>query len=128
MSESTEAEKNRQMLETMYARLLSGDLAGFLDGVSDDVVTHQSPVLPYGGVYDGKQALASLLAERIFPLIDGSKIKMIAPLMAADDRVIASFTVPARRTGQELRLLEQSTIKNGKVVELRVFYFDPSLM
>jgi uncharacterized protein len=128
MSEGTEAAKNKQMLETMYARLLSGDLAGFLEGVSDDVITHQSPLLPYGGVYHGKQALASLLTERIFALIDGPKITMVAPLMAADHRVIASFTVPARRTGEELRILEQATIKNGKVVELWVFYFDPSLM
>ena len=128
MSDASEAEKNRQMLETMYACMLSGDLAGVLEGVSDDVITHQSPVLPYGGVYHGKQALASLLAETIFPLIDGAMIKMTAPLMAADDRVIASFTVPARRTGKDLVLLEQSTLRNGKVVELRVYYFDPSLM
>ena len=128
MSESSQATKNKQLLESLYERLLGGDLPGFLAGVDDDVVTHQSPLLPYGGVYKGKQALQSLLTERIFQLIDGSRIKMVAPLMAGDDRVIASFTVPARRTGELLNLLEQATVNNGKVVELRVFYFDPSLM
>jgi ketosteroid isomerase-like protein len=128
MSENLEAAKNIQMLEIMYARLTSGDLAGFLEGLSDDVISHQSPLLPYGGVYKGKQAIATMLAERILPLLDGSKTKMIAPLMAADDRVISSWTVQAHRTGEVLRLLEHATIKNGKVVELRVFYFDPSLM
>ena len=120
--------ENRQQLEAMYACLLSGDLAGFLAGCADDVVTHQSPMLPYGGVYHGKKALEKLLSQTIFPLIDGAKIRAVAPLMAGDDRVIASFAVPATRTGKELTLLEQATVRDGKVIELKVFYFDPSLM
>lgn len=128
MSDSSDATKNKLLLQTMYACMLAGDLTGFLSGVDDNVITHQSPALPYGGVYRGKQALASLLAETIFPLIDGTKIKMIAPLIADDHRVIATFTVPAKKTGKELMLLEQATISNGKVVELRVFYFDPTVM
>lgn len=119
---------NKEKMQTMYGRMLAGDLPGFLAGVDDNVVTHQSPALPYGGVYHGKTALEKLLSEKIFPLIDGTRISMIAPLMAGDDRVIASFTVPSRRTGEELRLLEQATFHNGKVIEIRVFYFDPTLM
>jgi uncharacterized protein len=128
MSASIETSKNIQMMESIYTRLTSGDLNGFIDGLSDDVISHQSPLLPYGGVYKGKQAIETMLKEKILPLLDGSKTKMIAPLMAADDRVISSWTVQAYRTGEVLRLLEHATIKNGKVVELRVFYFDPSLM
>jgi SnoaL-like domain len=128
MSESVEAAKNIQMLENMYTCLNSGNLAGFLDGLSDDVQSHQSPLLPYGGVYKGKQGIEKMLKEKILPLLDPSKTKMIAPMMAADNRVISSWTVQAYRTGEMLRLLEHATIENGKVVELRVFYFDPSLM
>ena len=120
--------ENKKRMEAMYACLLSGDLPGFLAGCAEDVVTVQSPALPYGGVYHGREALGKQLAETSFPLIEGDKIKAVAPLRAGDDRVIASFTVPSRRTGKELQLLEQATFRDGKVVELKVFYFDPTLM
>jgi hypothetical protein len=57
--------------------------------------------------------------------IDLASIKLQA-LFGEGDKVFATATANALRSGEEFMIGEDWTVKDGKVYRLRLFYFDPT--
>jgi hypothetical protein len=125
---STESltERNRAIVTALYAAGASGDVQGLMSHLADDVEVHEPEYLPYGGVYRGKEEFVGLLGK-IVDYMDVTKLT-VHYLVADGARVIAVLGAPDAKTGQLNHFAEQSTLRDGKVVEMRLFYYDPQAM
>jgi ketosteroid isomerase-like protein len=118
---------NRALIQNLYNSMIErNDMEEFLSYLSDDLVIHEPPCLPYGGDYLGKEALVNLV-PKIGQIIDLSTIE-VEYLIADGDHVMAIVGAAGIEDGTHLRVAEESRILDGKVVEMRVYCFDhPSL-
>jgi ketosteroid isomerase-like protein len=116
-------ERNRAMVQEMYAAVTErADIQEFMAHVSDDVVVHEPPYLPYGGDYAGKEAFLALFGK-VAAALDTRTITLES-IIADGDKVMAFVRACTKPTGEIARLVEESTIRDGKVVDIRVYYFD----
>ena len=119
-------EKNRGIVESFYAAAVSGDLAAIAPLLADDLVVDEPDYLPYGKVYRGKEEFAGLLGL-IGQYLDVSKVQ-VNYLIADGDRVAACLGIPDVTTGEMTHLIEQSTLRDGQIVEIKLFYYDAQSM
>jgi uncharacterized protein len=94
----------------------------------DDFVVHEAGGLPYSGDYHGPEGfrhLLSVMAE-VFELTPGP----IDRQSLADGTVVAQFRLlfAHRASGDrvEMSLVELYRLQHGRIIELDVFYKDPS--
>ena len=116
-------DETRRVVTEMYDAALGGDLAGFFERIDPDVVTHEPPFLPYGGSYSGRPALMQLLGDEVSRHLDIAHPK-IDRIVVDGDRAFTVIRLRCQATGEETLLAEEAVVRQGKVVELRVFYFD----
>ncbi|MDT5258266.1 MAG: uncharacterized protein QOD10_3346 [Mycobacterium sp.] len=94
----------------------------------DEFVAYEAGGVPYSGEYRGPQGFFDLLAK----MTEGMEFTLgPAPqcLLAADSVAVRSrVTFTSRASGKsiEMRLVEVYTVRNGLIVELDVYYKDPS--
>ncbi|WET78038.1 nuclear transport factor 2 family protein [Amycolatopsis sp. QT-25] len=93
---------------------------------SPDVVLHQADALPYGGIWRGHEGLERFFAImsdtwEIFDMMEQSFLSETSPLV-----VLTRVHVRARATGRELNspILQTITVEDGRVTEVRPFYWD----
>jgi ketosteroid isomerase-like protein len=115
-------EANRTVVQNLYEAGISGDIPGLLSAMADDVVIREPEFLPYGGVYVGKDAFLGMY-EKVATLLDVTKIRL-EYTVADGDRVIGLLRMPDLNTGQDIVFAEQSTLRDGKVVDMQIFYYD----
>jgi ketosteroid isomerase-like protein len=120
------AEKNRSIVASLYAAAASGDLGAIAPLLADDVVVDEPVYLPYGKVYRGKEEFAGLLGM-IGQYLDLTNVK-VNYLIADGDRVAACLGIPDVTTGEMTHFIEQSTLRDGQIVEMKLFYYDPQTM
>lgn len=116
-------DETRRVVTQMYDAAVSGDMAGFFACIDPEVVTHEPSFLPYGGSYAGIGALMELLSKDVSQHLDITQPK-IDRIVADGDRAFTVIRLRCQATGEETLLAEEAVVRNGKVVELRVFYFD----
>ena len=101
------------------------DARGLLHG---EFVAYEAGGVPYSGEYRGPQGFFDLLAK----MTEGLEFTLgPAPqcLLAGDSVAVRSrvtFTSRASGKSVEMRLVEVYTVRNGLIVELDVYYKDPS--
>jgi ketosteroid isomerase-like protein len=94
----------------------------------DDLVVHEAGGLPYSGEYYGPQGFFDLLAtmNETLELSPGH----FSRDALSDDTVVSRFrlTFTTRASGKntEMSLIELYRISQGRIVELDVYYKDPS--
>ena len=115
-------EENRRLVQDMYDAGVRGDVEGLMSKLAPDVAVHEPALLPYGAVYHGHQEFLDLFTK-IAQVLDISKITLDY-LVADGDRVIGVLRIPDPATGGQVLLAEQSTIRDGKIVEMRIFFHD----
>ena len=123
MDTSASTADTRRVVTSMYEAALGGDMAGFFACIDPEVVTHEPPFLPYGGSYSGIGALIELLGEQVSRHLDIARPK-IDRIVADGDRAFTVIRLRCQATEEETLLAEEAVVRDGKVVELRVFYFD----
>ncbi|MEV7284810.1 nuclear transport factor 2 family protein [Streptomyces sp. NPDC093252] len=119
---SSLTERNRQVVLAMFAAASSGDMEGVLSYLSEDVVVAEPLFLPFGRVYRGRDEFLALAGE-LGKYLDLSAITVHYTL-ADGDRVAACVGVPDLATGKPTHFIEQYTVRDGKIVENRLFYHD----
>jgi ketosteroid isomerase-like protein len=119
-------EKNRAIVEKLYAAAGSGDLAAIAPLLADDIVVDEPGYLPYGKVYRGKEEFAGLLGL-IVQYLDLTKVQ-VNYTIADGDRVAACLGIPDVTTGEMTHFIEQSTLRDGQIVEMKLFYYDAQSM
>ena len=93
-----------------------------------DLVVHEAGGLPYSGEYHGPQGFRELLAK-----MNESMELTAGPVTRdclSDDTVVSRFrlTFTARTSGEsvEMGLVEIYKVQGGLIIELDVYYKDPS--
>jgi hypothetical protein len=119
-------EKNRAIVEKLYAAASGGDLGAIAPLLADDIVVDEPTYLPYGKVYRGKEEFAGLFGM-IGQYLDLTQVN-VHYLIADGDRVAACLGIPDVTTGEMTHFIEQSTLRDGQIVEMKLFYYDPQTM
>ena len=114
-------EKTRAVVEQMYRSALAGDLAGATETMIDDIVVYEPSFLPWGGVTHDKQGFIQLLAK-IATYISMPDLKL--EYLVVDGDIAVSYMRGKTLAGEVLVASERSTVKNGKIVEISVFYHE----
>ena len=118
-------DQSKRILQTMYDAAISGDMAGFNSVIDDDAQFHEPGCLPYGGTHRGKASFVKLFAN-VANYLDFSTIKLDY-MLAEGDKVITAIQIKGTN-GNDVRVLEEALVRDGKVVDLRIFLFDPALV
>ncbi len=117
---------NKQIVADAYAAMQGGDVPAFLAVLDEGIVVHEPDFLPYGGTANGREAFVRLLPKAA-ALLDISRL-VVDELIAEGDSVVALFRIGLAGSNAEARLAERWLMRDGKAVELRVFWFDPPVL
>ncbi|MDX3107617.1 nuclear transport factor 2 family protein [Nonomuraea angiospora] len=119
-------EQNRAIVEAMFEAGKRGDVEGVVSFLSDDVQINEPLFLPFGKIYHGKEGFFGL-AQILPNYLDLAAIT-VHYTIADGDRVAACVGIPDVKTGELTHFIEQFTIKDGKIVENRLFYSNAGSM
>lgn len=118
---NSETENTRKVVQAMYQAALAGDMAGATATMAEDLIVHEPLFLPWGGISHGKQAFIDLLG-RIGTHLDMSSL--ILERLVVDGDMAVSYMSGTTHGGRYLLASERSTVRDGKIVEITVFYHD----
>jgi len=130
-TQMTDAEATKAAEETLRsfdtAILEKGDLDLAMEYAQPDLTVREAPGMPYKDVYTGRQGLTELMEDV------GGVWEFLEPLRTSfrgvsPELALGRFEARARltATGRELNFLvtEWVTLRDGKVADVEVFYFD----
>ena len=119
------------LVRRLYEDARVGDWEAVASSMSDDLVIHEAPALPYGGEWRGRHALRDLYTA-VVGLWDAPVIEQDALTSDGDGNVgaVVRLTTTSRHSGERVthRIAEVNRVEQGKVVEMRIFYFDEALV
>ncbi len=114
------------ILTAVFAAAGAGDWATVESHMSDDLVIHEPPSLPFGGDWCGRDALQRLFAH-VMGYWDDPQVT-IERVVGDDDWAVGilTFAMTSKQTGRRFtqRMAEVSRFEGGKVVETHIHYFD----
>ena len=113
---------NRELVTGMYEAAKRGDFSAFLEPLAADIVVMEPGFLPYGGTYRGMEELQALLV-RVSGILDVTGM-VVEQLICDGDHVIGLIRVPVVGTASEVSLAELSVIRDGKIIEMRIFFHE----
>jgi uncharacterized protein len=115
---------SKLVVRKMYDAAIAGEVAGVLALLDENAVCHESPALPYGRDYHGAAGIQELFG----PLGRYLAVEniVIDSLIADGDQVVAIIRLPVRSSGIEVRAAEHHRVRDGKVVEQWIYFFDPT--
>jgi ketosteroid isomerase-like protein len=111
-----------EVAERLYAAAAAADMAALRELLADDVVIEVAPFVAYGGTYRGFDEFAGCFAQAL-GVIDLPRLELDG-LTADDERAYGRVRVPLVEGDGEASIIEEWTVRDGKVVAGRVFYFD----
>jgi len=123
---SSEQEQNVEIVKTMAKNGILGRWDIVRQYVSDDLVMHVPPGLPYGGDYRGWDGYLRCFKEigAFFTDTKGGDVE----LASVGDKVIVMTTMSGRiaKNGKPITFPITAiwTVKDGKVVDIMPFYYD----
>lgn len=122
-SDSSRTEVTRSVIKTMYASSQAGDIDSFLGYLDkDNLVVLEPSFLPYGGEHHGVAGFQSLLAEA-GKFIDVATITLES-VVADGDIGVVFIRAKTADHGSEVRISERIVVRDGKVVEMRVYFHE----
>jgi len=120
------AEKNKEIVEEAYAEAAKGNWDGFFANFHPDCLTIVANSLPHGGTYRGPKG-ARFAVNAGIGLWQEHHFE-IEELTATENRVYVYLYIMAKgkATGEtfSMPMTEVWRLRDGKVMELRAFYFD----
>ena len=118
-------EQMLKYVEDLYAATGSGDWDRAADMLTDDFFITEADNLPYAGVFRGKGALRELFTK-VMGMMDVAGLDIVETTVGKEHAItILSFRFadPALAPGH---LAELYRFRDGKVCEIRPYYFDPA--
>lgn len=119
-------EASRAAVKKMYAAVMASDLPAFFDCFDDSIVLEEPSYLPYGGAWVGKEKLRELIGI-LTGYLNFSTIKLDS-LVADGDTCVGFLRCQTAKDPSETQLVERSIVRNGKIVNVRVQYFELGTM
>lgn len=117
-------------VKNLYALCGEGRWAEVADLLTDDFFIVEADSLPFGGRYEGKDALPQLYAK-VFAYWDDASLE-IHDITASDEHAIGLLTIhaTAKPTGERLaiRLAEVFHLRGDKLCGITPYYFDTAAL
>ena len=118
----TVAERNKALVLKLYDAISRADVEDFFAGCSPDMVIHEASSMAVGGVYRGMEELGGLLGQ-LAGAYDMTTIQMDR-IVADGDFVVAMGNFKTADHSYLVKITEWWQIEDGKVVEVRPYYWD----
>lgn len=118
----TVAQSNLEAMRAFYAEAAAGNGAAVDAMLSDDLIITEADTLPYAGVYKGRDALGTLSA--IVSGYYGGMTLDIHAMTTGDDWVVTLLDILPANRAERVSLAEATRFKDGKIVEIKPYYFD----
>lgn len=110
--------ETRRIVESFYK---AGDMAGRFRLMDEKIVIHEPGFLPYGDDYHGHAGFTKLFGI-VTEYLEVARL-VIDYFVVEGDRAIGVIRVPDKKGG-EVVLAEESVVRNGKIVEMRIFFYN----
>jgi ketosteroid isomerase-like protein len=114
------------VVQEFIGRFVRRDVDAALELLHDDIVVHECGSVPYAGDHHGKDAFVALAGEvrRVWDFRGMPTVRFFS----ADDGAVAVIRNAAvsRATGRpiDLRFAEVYTVRDGRISEIDMFYWD----
>lgn len=119
------------ILHAFAKEVVAGNRDGLRSLLHEDVVAHEAPTLPYGGDHHGPDAFMNLF-ETVQSTWEFTEVFQYTYYESGPDTVILQVEVDsvAAATGKpiRLRLAEIFRIRDNKIAELDIYYWDTAAM
>jgi ketosteroid isomerase-like protein len=113
-----------KVIDALYDLSARGDFdAAEAHYLSDDLVITEASDLPMGGVYRGRRALRDLY-EKVMGFADVAALERHASMTGSDCAVVHLHIAFADPDLAPAEVLELFRFRDGKVCEIKPFYFD----
>ena len=114
-----------QLVDDLYAATGVGDFDKAEEYLTDDFFITEADTLPFAGVYRGRTALRELFTK-VMGMMDVSGLNRVQTTSGGDYAVtILSFEFVDPKLAPA-HLCELFRFRDGKVCEIRPYYFDPA--
>lgn len=114
-----------ELVDQLYAATGIGDFDAAETLLTDDFFITEADTLPMAGVYSGKTALRELYTK-VMGMMDVAGLDIVETTVGVDHAVtILSFRF-ADPALAPAHLCELYRFRDGKVCEIRPYYFDPA--
>jgi ketosteroid isomerase-like protein len=113
-----------RIVDTCYTANQAGNFELTESFLTDDFVVSEADSLPYAGVYRGRHALRELFAK-VFSMMDVVGLDRLSSSAGSDcvvEVIRMRFADPALAPAE---LAELFRFRDGKVCEVKPYYFDP---
>lgn len=114
-----------QLVDRLYKASSAGDWALAESMLSDDLVAIEADSLPYAGIYRGRGALRELF-NKVMGMMDVAGLDRVQTVVGGDyaiEVLTMRFADPSLAPAE---LCEMYRFRNGKVCEIKPYYFDPA--
>ena len=112
----------KEVVQGMYAAAARGDIEAFVGAASEDLVLEEPAFLPFGGTYHGREGFAAMLTKAA-TVLDVSSLT-VDHIIAEGDQAFGVIRVRAQQDGAQLIVGEESTVRDDKIIKLRIFVHD----
>lgn len=116
----------RHVVEQLFRHGKDGSIDGIFTLLDENVVVHEPPFLPYGGRYQGRDSFLKLFALIMEKYFDDDKLE-IDYIAVSGAHAVVIARAPGKH-GEEVMLAEEMLVRDGKVVEVRVYMHQPPLV
>jgi ketosteroid isomerase-like protein len=126
MSEISTTEQNRDVIRRLYAAVQSGDGPAIAELIADDCVLSQSGGHPVPGTWNGREQMMQGMSQ-VFAAIHNTGVTVHEIVADGPSRVIGLVDAlgrDARGETYEMPVAECFKLRDGKVIEIRPFYWD----
>lgn len=119
---ASEEDRNRELVRRVYESLFDGDIILFKDATCGDFEAYVTPAVPWGGVHRGAESILANVLPPLAAAIDFGSLRLVS--ISADGDNVAALLTALSISGEEVWLAEYWTLRDGKITNLRAFYFD----
>jgi predicted SnoaL-like aldol condensation-catalyzing enzyme len=117
-------ERNLATVKALYEATGAGNWAAAEAYLTDDFFITEAHGLPYAGVYRGRTALQDLF-NVVMPILGAEKLDILEHTAGGDYAVTLLDIVCGSRPDQKISLAEMYRFRDGKICEIKPYYFDP---
>lgn len=118
------------IVKSIYQFMLRGDTAAAFELVDPRFVVREAESLPYGGTFEGYEGFQRLLGA-VFQTWKDAQISL-KEIVGRGERVFALLDLKGKLGGSDeivaLEVVEIWTVRDGKAVDLRPFYWDTAMV
>ena len=122
----SDSDASRAIVAGAYNAMVAGDFKAFLGVLDPEIVVSEPACLPYGGTFTGIKEVLGMLGQA-GPYLDSGKTQ-VDYVIADGDRAVALLRIPLRDGSGEATIAEHWLLRDGKAVELSVYWSDPSVV